>query len=150
MTCSYCGTRNADGEHRCTRCGRRPEDTYAMPVVNGALAAQLQPEPPRMRLVERALPESTPAELPNYARAVQSTLFQTSNVISMPAPAESKPRTRTEGPANPPSARQVTRRAKPVPEGQGTLDFLPAAPAKPRQLPTTVEAVIYCEAPVAT
>jgi uncharacterized RDD family membrane protein YckC len=30
------------------------------------------------------------------------------------------------------------------------LDFLPPAPAKPRQLGTTVEAVIYCEAPVAT
>ena len=37
-----------------------------------------------------------------------------------------------------------------MPEGQGTLDFLPPAPAKPRQLGTTVEAVIYCEAPVAT
>jgi uncharacterized RDD family membrane protein YckC len=37
-----------------------------------------------------------------------------------------------------------------VPEGQGTLDFLPPAPAKPRQLGTSVEAVIYCEAPVAT
>jgi uncharacterized RDD family membrane protein YckC len=37
-----------------------------------------------------------------------------------------------------------------VPEGQGSLDFLPPAPAKPRQLGTTVEAVIYCEAPVAT
>ena len=37
-----------------------------------------------------------------------------------------------------------------MPEGQGILDFLPPAPAKPRQLGTTVEAVIYCEAPVAT
>src|ERR1035438_9144595 len=37
-----------------------------------------------------------------------------------------------------------------VPEGQGTLDFLPPAPPKPRQLSTTVDAVIYCEAPVAS
>ena len=59
MTCSYCGTRNGDGEHRCTRCGRKPEDTliggFAMPAVNGALATQLQPVP-RMRVVERAQP----------------------------------------------------------------------------------------------
>ena len=33
--------------------------------------------------------------------------------------------------------------------GQGELDFLPAAPAKPRTLATTVDAVIFCEAPVA-
>ena len=35
------------------------------------------------------------------------------------------------------------------PEGQGSLDFLAAAPLKPRTLRTTVEAVIYCDAPVA-
>jgi uncharacterized RDD family membrane protein YckC len=34
-------------------------------------------------------------------------------------------------------------------EGQGALDFLPPAPAKPRTLGTTVDAVIFCEAPVA-
>jgi uncharacterized RDD family membrane protein YckC len=33
---------------------------------------------------------------------------------------------------------------------QGTLDFLPPAPPKPRTLGTTVEAVIYCEDPVAS
>jgi len=151
MTCSYCGTRNAQDEHRCTRCGRKPEDVqsggYAPPVVNGALAQQLQPAP-RMRLVER--PVEQPTESPNYSHAVQATLFQTSNVIAMPPRPDIKPRVRAEGPAKPPTARQTTRRAKPVPEGQGTLDFLPPAPAKPRQLGTTVEAVIYCEAPVAT
>jgi uncharacterized RDD family membrane protein YckC len=30
------------------------------------------------------------------------------------------------------------------------LDFLPAEPSAPRILPTTVEAVIYCDSPVAT
>src|SRR4051794_20954709 len=46
MTCRYCGTRNGDGEHRCARCGRKPEDTlteFAAPFVHGALATQLQP-----------------------------------------------------------------------------------------------------------
>ena len=83
------------------------------------------------------------------AQAVQGTLFQPSNVIAMPPRTESKPRVRPEGPAKP-AIRTPVRRAKPAPEGQGTLDFLPPAPAKPRQLGTSVEAVIYCEAPVAS
>lgn len=152
MTCSYCGTRNGVGERRCTRCGRKPEDTslggFAMPAVNGALATQLQPAP-RMRVVERAQPE----QAPDFSLAVQALLFQerlASNVIAMPPRVEIKPRVRAEAAAKPPSQKPATRRAKPVPEGQGSLDFLPPAPAKPRQLGTTVEAVIYCEAPVAT
>lgn len=118
--------------------------------MKGALATQLQPEP-RMRLVERTQPGLPETEAPNFSHAVQATLFQTSNVIAMPPRMENKPRgLRADGPAKPPTARQTPRRAKPVPEGQGSLDFLPPAPAKPRQLGTTVEAVIYCEAPVAT
>jgi len=149
MTCGYCGTRYGEGEHRCTRCGRKPEDTSVgfMPAVNGALATQLQPAP-RMRLVEPAQSAASRRQ-PNFAQAVQASLFQTSNVIPMPPRVEAKPRVRTETTARPPSQKPPARRSKPVPAGQGTLDFLPPAPAKPRQLGTTVEAVIYCEAPVA-
>ncbi len=80
MTCSYCGTRNGDGEHRCTRCGRKPEDTLIerlrdAPMMNGALATQLQPVS-RMRVVERAQPEEPPREAPNFSQAVQASLFQ--------------------------------------------------------------------------
>jgi hypothetical protein len=46
-------------------------------------------------------------------------------------------------------AARAPRRVQPVAEGQASLDFLPAAPTKPRTLSTTVEAVIYCDAPVA-
>jgi uncharacterized RDD family membrane protein YckC len=35
-------------------------------------------------------------------------------------------------------------------EGQGTLDFLPPLPPKARELGSSVEAVIFCEFPVAT
>src|SRR5205814_335214 len=35
-------------------------------------------------------------------------------------------------------------------ESQGQLDFLPSAPAKPRELGTTVEAMVVCELPVAS
>jgi len=119
-----------------------------MPATNGALATQLQPVP-RMRLVERAQPGEARVS-PNLAQAVQASLFQASNVIAMPPRVESKPRARADASTKPPTHKAPTRRAKPVPEGQGSLDFLPPAPAKPRQLGTTVEAVIYCEAPVAT
>ena len=118
-----------------------------MAAPNGALATQLQPAS-RMRVVERAQPQQ-PRQAPNFAQAVQASLFHTSNVIAMPPRVETKLRARTE-PGKPPTQRTAARRAKPVPEGQGMLDFLPPAPAKPRQLGTTVEAVIYCEAPVAT
>src|SRR5262249_29140967 len=57
-------------------------------------------------------------------------------------------------PARPkaPSAKPASHapRRPRIVEGQGSLDFLPAEPPQPRKLPTTVEAVIYCEAPVAT
>jgi uncharacterized RDD family membrane protein YckC len=59
---------------------------------------------------------------------------------------ETKPRARADGQAR----ATAPKRVKAPVEGQGTLDFLPQAAAKPRQLGTTVEAVIYCEAPVAT
>jgi len=117
--------------------------------VNGALAEQLKPQP-RMRLVERP-PDPAEREQPNLSQAIQGTLFQASNVIAMPPRLEPpKTRVRPDGPAKPVTTKTTGRRAKPVPEGQGTLDFLPPAPAKPRQLGTSVEAVIYCEAPVAT
>jgi len=117
--------------------------------VNGALAEQLKPQP-RMRLVERQS-DLAEREQPNLSQAIQGTLFQASNVIAMPPRLEPpKTRVRTDGPAKPATTKTTARRAKPVPEGQGTLDFLPPAPAKPRQLGTSVEAVIYCEAPVAT
>ena len=154
MTCGYCGTRNDDGEHRCTRCGRRPDDSLIpnspMPVVTGALAAQMYAQP-RMQVAARPRIEE-PKRAPNFSQAVQTSFFQTSNVIPMPPPkVEVKPRAQAvAAPVKPAAPKPAQRRAKAVPEGQGTLDFLPPAPAKPRQLSTTVDAVIYCEAPVAT
>jgi hypothetical protein len=75
-----------------------------------------------------------------------------SNVIPIasyaPVRVEAKPRARAEAGSRPPS-KPVTKRPR-APEGQGSLDFLPSMPAQPRKLGTTVEAVIYCELPVAT
>jgi uncharacterized RDD family membrane protein YckC len=84
---------------------------------------------------------------------MQGSLFQerpASNVIpfdsfvpSAGAPPRPDPKTASGSkPASKPTARRTPR----VPESQGKLDLLPAIPAKPRTLPTTVEAVICCEA----
>ena len=85
---------------------------------------------------------------------IQAQLFDArpeSKVVSIARYApelEPKPRTRTEGSVR--TSRPTPRRSKPAPEGQGTLDFLPPLPAKPRELGSSVEAVIFCEFPVAT
>jgi uncharacterized RDD family membrane protein YckC len=102
--------------------------------------------------VERAAPRSQP----NFAGAVQRSLFperSASKVIPFesfaPQPAPARPKPRTDTAVKTPT-RGTARRAQRAVEGQATLDFLPAEPVKPRTLGTTVEAVIYCEAPVAT
>jgi len=145
MTCHYCGTRNGDGEHRCTRCGRRPGDTLTVkaPVMTGAVATMLDP----VVRPETDPPAKTRRIAPKLARPIQTELFESPDAKVIPiaryAPQlEPKPRAKSE-----PVPR---RRSKPVPDGQGTLDFLPPAPAKPRELGSTVEAVIFCEFPVAT
>src|SRR5271169_917074 len=99
MTCRYCGTRNGEGEHRCRRCGRRPGDSltgeFALPQINGALAAQMQPanasttehSVPRLHLQpapKRAPGTAARRPAPKGSLAVQGTLFhdgQPSNVI---------------------------------------------------------------------
>jgi uncharacterized RDD family membrane protein YckC len=155
MTCNYCGARNTDGEERCRRCGRR---TVGFPTgelrVDGALATRLRMEP------DLAAPDARSRSLEH---AVQPRLFyerQAPNVIPfeafappppLPRPPARRPRTASPktGTASRPPARRSPRR-QPVPDLQEKLDFLPPAAPKPRTLGTTVEAVIYCEAPVAT
>jgi len=159
MTCRYCGTRIGDDEHRCTRCGRRPEDTLTAtaPVMTGAAALKLEPvailEP--VVMLEAAPALKTRRVAPRISRPIQAQLFDErpeGNVIPIARyapPAEPKPRVKSET-ATRPTAPKAPRKAKPTPEGQGMLDFLPPMPAKPRELGSTVEAVIYCEFPVAT
>jgi uncharacterized RDD family membrane protein YckC len=84
---------------------------------------------------------------------VQQTLFQpASKVIPFEhyAPVEARPR-----PTPRASSTRPQRRAPRAVEGQGSFDlqpleFLASAAPKPRTLSTTVEAVIYCESPVAS
>jgi uncharacterized RDD family membrane protein YckC len=96
-----------------------------------------------MAMMER----STTARPTNLAGAVQGSLF-TPNVIAMPARAPLPDAATTARPgARPKSQARRTERSI---EGQGELEFLAPVQPKPRTLGTTVEAMIYCEAPVAT
>jgi uncharacterized RDD family membrane protein YckC len=132
MKCVYCGSPNSALDHRCTRCGRRLPPP---PVITGALAAA-----------------PMPAESPQEIAPPQRDLFgnrPASKIIPFkPAAVGAK----APGAVRPP-VRAVARRTAPPASrrpDQPTLDFLPPAQAAPRTLKTQVEAVIYCDAPVAT
>jgi uncharacterized RDD family membrane protein YckC len=155
MTCGYCGFRNSEGEHRCRRCGRKPGDGPAWPLTvhrtDGALAAA-----PQNEAVTAPQGAAAAAAAGDLGRAVQPSLFAArpvSNVIPFESYAGSRAEIRPLPAAEPrkttarPAARRSAARESDV---QAALDFLPAAPAVPRTLGTTVEAVIACEAPVAT
>jgi uncharacterized RDD family membrane protein YckC len=138
MTCSFCGSRITDGETRCRRCGRKPGDTLPNQFnyqTQGALAQDHLPQP-------GPVPVEPPPPIgrPMAARPVQRSLFPE----DAPKVVAISPGPRTIRPAKP-------RTSKPrVVEMQEKLPFLPAAPAGPKKLGTTVEAVIFCDAPVAT
>ena len=156
MTCRYCGSRNVEGEYRCRRCGRRPDDTltgeFTLPRTDGALAAKLRPaahtHPPELSVSVRV-----PGRTPGLADAVQGSLFHerpAPNVIPFdsftPSPS-APPRPRPKAAAgSKPVSKPPAHRTPRVPESQGKLDLLPPIPAKPRTLSTTVEAVICCDA----
>jgi len=144
MTCSYCRYLNSDEERRCRRCGRPLADSYAM-ANNSSLAAVPQPVP------------SEPARAPAMPRPPRQTLlFQEkpagkvipfdalSAPLFAPGPKSATPKTVVRT-----STRLQTRRTAAPSEVQPSLNFLPPAPPATRKLSTTVEAVIYCDAPVA-
>ena len=129
--------------------------------TSGALATKARPE--AVISMTAASRQSAPPMPPDMARAIQGSLFAerpSNNVIPIesfsapqiarpaPAPKAALRQRQTDAPAA--SPKPVMRRGARVSEEQGKLDFLPPAPPKPRTLSTTVEAVIYCEAPVAS
>src|SRR5687768_75771 len=154
MTCTYCGSRNGLGETRCRRCGRKPGDTPSgvFPLTGNlapklAPVEQLQPEEVLHTLAAAA---SASTSSSNLSRAVQVPLFRerpASNIIPIEDYAPPRPAPKAE--AKPAAHRPHVKRPSRVSENQGSLDFLPPAPPAPKKLGTTVEAVIYCDAPVA-
>jgi uncharacterized RDD family membrane protein YckC len=150
VTCTYCGCRNAEDEIRCRRCGRKPGDTLSteFPLrTDGALATA----PKQATAPQAAAKSARTASTPDLSRAVQRPLFQdrpAPNVIPFETYAPVEPRPRRTDPARP--RKPQAAKSKPRVSEQASLDFLPAIPDQPRTLGTTVEAVIICDAPVAT
>jgi hypothetical protein len=104
--------------------------------THGQLAMQAEPHPV----------EPPP---PRPLRGYQPPLFPgASNVIPFESYVPVEPRPKPQRADAAPPKPRAPRRSR-VPEEQGTLDFLAPAPPKPRTLSTTVEAMIFCDAPVA-
>ncbi len=150
MICGYCGTRIHEGEHRCRRCGRTPDDTltgeFTLVHNTGALAAQ--PVLRAHRVEGQA--QTGLKSVSDFRRAVQRPLFQdkaASKVvpIGVYAPPPVRPRPVSEG-----KAAQKPRRLPRVSDDQASLDFLASDTTATRILATAVPAMIYCEERVAS
>jgi uncharacterized RDD family membrane protein YckC len=148
ITCSYCHAANEEDDHRCRRCGRRllatASENAAAPYSSAATAPVLRPVPAPSREIPAdpvARPETPAVDAPRRV-TFQRSLFsprETPQVVSLDSivlPPEERTRTRTERPK--PRAR------RPIP-GQQALEFVEPE----RRVETEVEAVIYCDAPVA-
>jgi uncharacterized RDD family membrane protein YckC len=167
MNCNYCRCWNADDEPRCTRCGRRLGAAAAAgrsyPASRSAPAFALAEQPAhsveaekpparsRVPVPQKLSFEETPGSniipFESFAAHLIQPIAATPPVTrrahaaqagAMPRPAPSKPA----------APRRLA--ASPKNDLQPDLDFLAPAPQGPRTLKTRVEAVIYCDAEVAT
>jgi uncharacterized RDD family membrane protein YckC len=169
MNCKYCRSWNADDEHRCTRCGRRlkvAEVSPSYPASRSAPAFALaEQRAVVIEVVDAAPPVRTPVpqklgfeEIPG-SNVIPFESFAANRIqpfspamAAMPpaavpasvAQTVASPRTATVNRA------QIRRRTGESSDLQPGLDFLVPAPQRPRTLKTQVEAVIYCDAEVAT
>jgi len=120
-----------------------------------ALAAKLEPAA-QVEIKDESRPKIL-AEPANWSHAVQASLFEKPKVVPIQSYAPTPPRPASRPRPAPRADAGVRTPSKPAPKrasrvnvGQGTLDFLQPAPVRPRTLSTSVEAVIYCDEPVAT
>jgi uncharacterized RDD family membrane protein YckC len=142
MNCLYCRHSNPEGEPRCERCGRRLQAAPPRPAPEHYVSFQATALAPAPSL--DAAPAAPVAETPKRPMAARQTrlfadaegprVLQFPPVAKTPEPARTRQRRPPQRPA----------------DSQAFLDFLPPAPHAPRTLKTSVEAVIYCDARVAT
>ena len=165
MNCTYCASWNADDEHRCTRCGRRLNvsgtNAAGYPASRSAAAFALEPAAVVVEVEDPAplLRTSIPQKLPFRefgSKVIPFESFAAHRIepvafAASPAPATTTPSGAVSTPT--PAIPAKTSRPLTAPrknEAQSGLDFLTPAPQGPRTLKTHVEAVIYCDADVAT
>lgn len=178
MTCHYCRYSNSGDEHRCRRCGRRLEAAGSWPAEGSTPQAvganALAPQPDRVRpaphaATQMAMEASVSTLTEPLERTSQTSLFgDTQNVIPFavvrklmtalvpPHPAADLDETvELRRPVVAPEidqkkAQRKARTSPAVENLQTALEFHPVNSAQnARMLKTTVEAVIYCDAPVA-
>jgi uncharacterized RDD family membrane protein YckC len=145
LICQYCRATNDDENHRCNLCGRRlgdlPSRGHEMfPVQQSAAAPVVEQisESPRVDTPPAAGPQLVTelAKAPaGYQHAIQASLFGPQEVIKRVAPPRKQPAPQTP-------------RVKRDRSSQQALDF-DAPPEASKTLPTSVEAAVYCNAPVA-
>jgi uncharacterized RDD family membrane protein YckC len=180
MQCKHCGFANGEDDHRCLRCGRRVRGVViaAPPGYSGANALAVAPafdNDTREFLATgtQTLEGETLAGLANArARAgetqdgmpAQTALFRRPLQNVIPFDQLQRQTTGRTGAARaarpaiergvvvppPPVQRTAQKKSSRAPVEQGTLDFIPAAPAKNRKLKTDVDAQVFCDSPVAT
>lgn len=149
ITCSYCRASNEEDEHRCTRCGRRLLATASQnivpPYATAATAPALHAVPSPAREVKAAgggAAQETGSQETVRCVVYQRSLFnarETPQVVSLDSmvlPSEQRAEPRPERPR--------PRSRRPIP-GQQALQF----PEPARVADSEIEAVIYCDAPVA-
>ncbi len=156
MNCRFCLFHNPDGEERCRQCNKRLSGDITFDGLSSAGATALAPRR-RPASVDISNETDAPASPRRPTRAlaatagVQPSLFtgeHSSKVIPFPQPGP----TATRLTAAKPVGRKQSTGNRTASDSQGSLDleFLPPAPHSPRTLKTTVEASIYCDAPVAS
>jgi uncharacterized RDD family membrane protein YckC len=150
MTCQYCSAKNESDDHRCQRCGRRLQvQATSVPANRSSLAHQLEVNPadlpevapravPTLQLVSTPAPTAAP---PDWDAPYQASLFGPQLEVS--SNNEELPDRRTSSGV---SRNRVKRDGN---NAQQSLDFVGAIPQAKHALRTSVEARIYCDAPVA-
>jgi uncharacterized RDD family membrane protein YckC len=166
MNCKYCQSWNADDEHRCSLCGRRLKTVTVAsqnyPASRSAPALALADAPPVVEVREPLAPPSNRRPVPQklgFDAAPDSNIIpfesfaahriQPDVAVNAAQPAaQVRNAVRRPASAKPESRRRSAAQNKE--DLQPELDFLVPAPHGPRTLETQVEAVIYCDATVAT
>jgi uncharacterized RDD family membrane protein YckC len=124
-----------EADHRCSHCGRTPDDTLMPSVVRGSVAPKLHRAPPDAQPAVGGQPMPTAPPAP-IKPGPQSHLFPDDGVAKIiPFPVRRQP-----------ASKPRVRHPRPVPEEQGNFDFRPAPKAKAKTLSgTTVDAAIHCD-----
>jgi len=137
MQCRYCRGWNEEDERRCVRCGRRLQNSSQTYAFSTATAPDLA------RLACPDSDVSARSENVNYQPSLFRDVSRGLKVVPIPG----RTRRETSAPRRAPTRlpRAEARKARDL---QQSLDF-PDSYGEPEPERTQVEAVIYCDAPVA-